>query len=265
MKNILWKIKNFFCNYCHLAVLDEQKGRWYVKAEAKNIPYLKAENAGGRHILIKPDSKIEPYYLLADDINLSLLNRHHKSDDTIFKNGRMVVETSPGNYQVWIHSGRRLILDEKRYWLKKLFSDPGADPHNRWGRAPGFRNRKMKHRTSSKQYPLARLIWVDWKNRAIIPEISLKTIRPKEDISHLPQGEVCHNYILSRTQYDKGDESATDFAYALALIRRGFSITETSHRILAQRQDWKNHKGTNKRENYLQRTISKAARIIANS
>jgi len=54
----------------------------------------------------------------------------------------MVVETSSGNYQVWIHSDRPLSLDEKRYWLKRLHNDPGADRNNRWGRYPGFRNRK---------------------------------------------------------------------------------------------------------------------------
>ena len=260
MENILWKIKQFFYNYCSLAVLDEKKGRWIIKPESRNISYLKAENANGRHILIKPDQQIEPYYLLVDDLDKTQLNNHHKSRSNIFKYGRMVVETSPGNYQVWIHSARHLCLNEKRYWLKRLHSDPGADPNNRWGRCPGFRNRKQKHRTSSGQYPLAKLIWVDWKNKAKIPKTKLKPIE-KKDLTHQPQGGVCHENSLTRTYYDKGDESATDFAYALALCRRGYNQTEISQRIIATRQNWKNHIGPKKMENYLTRTITKAWKI----
>lgn len=261
MENILWKINRFFNNRCSLAVLDETAGRWIVKPESKNIPYLKAENANNRHILVKPDPHIGPYYLLIDDININLINRHHKTADNVFKSGRMVVETSPCNYQVWIHAKRSLSLYEKRYWLKKLHSDPGADPHNRWGRCPGFRNRKQKHRTSSGQYPLAKLIWIDWKNKADIPKIK-QTSRKKNIFPHQPQGGVCHKDMLIRSHYEKGDESATDFAYALALYRRGYSQAEVSKRIIAERRDWRNHTGPKKIEDYLNRTITNACKIV---
>jgi len=262
METIFSKINRFFFNHFHLAVLDAIKGRWIVTPETKNIAYLKAENANGRHILIKPDQNIEPYYMLVDDLNLHQLKNHHKSTPTHFKKGRMVVETSPGNYQVWIHSNRSLLLDEKRYWLKRLNSDPGADPHNRWGRCPGFRNRKEKYRTPSGQYPLAKLIWIDWKHQATIPEICLSpTIQG--NLSPLPRGGVCHNKNnLTRSHYDKGDESATDFAYALALCRKGFTQAEISQRIIDERQNWKNHHGNRRQEVYLNRTIKKAFRIV---
>lgn len=262
MEKILWKINRFFYNHYSLAVLDEEAGRWTVKPELKNISYLKAENANGRHILVKPDPQIEPYYFLVDDLNKKLLNTHHKSGSSIFKPGRMVVETSPGNYQVWIHSSRHLCLNEKRYWLEKLHNDPGADPHNRWGRCPGFRNRKQRHRTSSGQYPLAKLIWVDWKNKINIPEAGLSS--QKENIlPHQPQGGVCHKDNLTRFHYEKADESATDFAYALALCRRGYNLTEILQRIMTERQNWENHTGRKKMENYLKRTITKACKIVA--
>ncbi len=262
MDHILWKINQFFYNHYSLAVLDEKKGRWIVKPESKNIAYLKAENANGRHILIKPDPQIDPYYLLVDDLNKNQLNKHHKSSANIYKYGRMVVETSPDNYQIWIHSSRALSLKEKRYWLEKLHSDPGADPNNRWGRCPGFRNRKQKHRTSSGRYPLAKLIWVDWKNKANIPEKRL-TSRKKYIFSHQPRGGVCHKDNLTRAHYENADESATDFAYALALCRRGYNLTEILQRIMTERQNWENHTGPEKKENYLKRTITKAWKIVA--
>lgn len=195
METIFWKINQFFYNQFSLAVLDETAGRWIIKPESKNIHYLKAENANGRHILLKPDQNIEPYYLLVDDLNLNQLKSHHKSAPTHFKYGKMVVETSPGNYQVWIHSNRSLNLDEKRYWLKRLHSDPGADPHNRWGRCPGFRNRKEKHRTPSGQYPLAKLIWVDWKHQATIPEICL-SLPERGNLPPQPRGECVIKIII---------------------------------------------------------------------
>ncbi len=262
MDNILRKINRFFYSHYSLAILDETAGRWVIKPESKNISYLKAENANGRHILVKPDQQIEPYYLLVDDLNINQLNSHHKSTANAFKYGRMVVETSPDNYQVWIHSSRSLSLNEKRYWLEKLHSDPGADPNNRWGRCPGFRNRKQKHRTSSGQYPLAKLIWVDWRNKANIPEIRFNPSK-KNEFSHQPQGGECHKNTLTRSHYIKFNESATDFAYSLALCRRGYGQSEISQRIIAERQNWKNHTGHKKMEAYLKRTIEKACKIIA--
>ena len=126
MKTVLWKISKFFNGCFSLAVLDEKAGRWFVKPESNTIAYLKAENANGRHILLKPNSSVEPYYMLVNDLDVNLLTRHHKTAAKIFKQGRMVVETSPGNFQVLIHALRPLDLVEKRYWLKKMCSDPGG-------------------------------------------------------------------------------------------------------------------------------------------
>ncbi len=188
---------------------------------------------------------------MADDLNRSLVNCHHRFSDGEWKPGRMV-ETSPENYQVWIHSSRALPIHEKRHWLKKLHSDPGADPNHRWGRCPGFRNRKEKYRDADGNYPLSRLIWVDWKRLAEIPN----------PFSHLPKGEVCQNDCLSRMDYQRPDESATDFAYALALFRRGFTESEIRTRILAERTDWCHHRGRIRMEDYLDRTLKRAQSLF---
>ena len=142
MESIFKKLSRYFYPKWHVAVLDMHIGRWVVEPRPSNIAYLKAENAHGRHILIQPHSTIAPYYLLVDDICWSLIQQQHQHKDGRWKPGRMLVQTSNNNYQLWIHSRRPLSLNQKRYWLKKLNSDPGADPKNRWGRCPGFRNRK---------------------------------------------------------------------------------------------------------------------------
>jgi hypothetical protein len=175
----------------------------------------------------------------------------------------MVVETSPDNYQVWIHANRSIPLDEKRYWLKRLKSDPGADPHNRWGRCPGFRNRKEKYRTNSGRYPLAKLIWIDWKHRASIPEPETSPLLPKTPpLSHLPlMGGVCHNFPISRSQYERENGSATDFAYALALIRRGADDNCVRQRLLTERVNWTTHGTPKRKDAYLNRSIRRARHI----
>ena len=263
MQILFEKLHRFFRGGYRLAVLDMIVGkRWIVKPETGNIPYLKAENANGRHILIQPE--VQSSYLMADDIPAWFLHSHHRFNKGSWKPGRMVVETSPGNYQVWIHASRALDMKEKRYWLKKMKSDPGADPCNRWGRCPGFRNRKHKYCDASGGYPLAKLVWIDWRKRAQIPkpDITNQTFK-RVFLSPQPlEGGVCHSLNISRHHYNRNNESSTDFAYALALLRRGMSEHFVRNRLLQERTDWKNHAGAKSREAYLKRTICKAKQII---
>jgi hypothetical protein len=165
---IFEKLDRYFLSNWRLAVLDLNKGLWTVEPNTLCIPYLKAENANGRHILIQP--KDPSHYLMADDLSRHLLQTHHMLADGSFKSGRMVVETSPHNFQVWIHSREPLSVDQKRLLLQKLKSDPGADPNNRFGRCPGFRNRKEKYQNTQGFFPLAKLIWIDWKHQTLIPK-----------------------------------------------------------------------------------------------
>ncbi len=272
MKSIFLKLNRYFCAKWQLAVLDLNAGRWIISSCYKNIPYLKAENAGGRHILLQPDSSVSPYYIMIDDLSNTMIQLHHKYNNGTWKPGRMAVETSPDNYQIWIHSDRPLSLNEKRFWLIKLCNDPGADPNNRWGRCPGFRNKKEKYRDSAGGYPLSKLIWIDWKFKANIPQYKSQhsiTKNTKKSIPHFsPQplvGEVCRNKSISRSDYEKYDESKTDFSYALALARRGYSQSDIQNRLLTERINWKNHKGSSRRKSYILRTIEKAVGIVQNS
>ncbi len=241
--------------------MDIEKGLWIVDPTPERLGYLKAENANGRHILMQPGD--ESRYLLADDLCWERICRQHRHINSTWKRGRMVVETSPQNYQVWIRCQRKLSLPEKRYWLKKLGSDPGADPNNRWGRCPGFRNRKDKHRNASGQYPLAKLIWIDWNSQAQVPPATVEAPISDETHSHPPpRGAVCLRKEICRSDYDRGGESETDFAYALALARRGYGADEIRSRLLSERTSWGNHAGHRRTDLYLDRTIRKAKAIV---
>lgn len=261
MITVFEKLDRYFLSSWRLAVLDMKKGRWLIEPKPAVIPYLKAENASGRHILIQP--KDPAAFLMADDICPSTLGAHHKRPNGSFKPGRMVVETSPQNFQVWIHCQRPLSLEEKRFWLQKLRSDPGADPNNRFGRCPGFRNRKEKYQSAQAFFPLARLIWVDWKNQAKIPPPDGFGMPPMPQTAplspHPPWGGVCQT--CCREDYQKGDDSRTDFAYALSLIRKGFSDGHIRSCILAERSNWNHHQGEKRQMDYLNRTIRRARDI----
>ncbi len=295
MEQIFKKINRFFYGKWHIAVLDTDRGRWIKEAAPSNIPYLKAENASERHILIQPLKEIECFYLLADDIDWSLILRHHKYKDGSWKPGRMVVETSPDNFQVWIHSANAMSLNEKSYWLKKLCSDPGAYPKDRWGRCPGFRNRKKEYCSTGNRYPLSKLIWIDWKNLANVPKTlsrqpwgecvtnpkafpinSEKVCNMPKTLSHQPWGEcvtnpkafpinpggVCQNSNISRSDYLRDDESITDFSYTMALIHRGCTDEEIEQRLRMERTNWNNHSGEKRMRRYLERTIRRARNIV---
>ncbi|ETR65870.1 MAG: hypothetical protein OMM_05892 [Candidatus Magnetoglobus multicellularis str. Araruama] len=192
--------------------------------------------------------------MLVDDINWSFILKHHIHSNGKWKPGRMVVETSPGNYQVWIHSEQALSTNDKLYWLQKLCSDPGAHPGNRWGRCPGFRNRKAIYRNSHNQYPLSKLVWVDWRYLANVPK----------PLSTQPWGGVCQNSHLSRMDYIKNDPSATDFSFVLALLRTGHTEQQIEQRIIMERPDFHNHQGEQRKQQYIQRTIKRAKEIINN-
>ncbi len=101
MEQIFKKINRFFYGKWHIAVLDTERGRWIKEPASSNIPYLKAENSGGRHILIQPLRETECFYLLADDIDWALTVRHHIYKNGTWKPGRMVVETSPVRFRIF--------------------------------------------------------------------------------------------------------------------------------------------------------------------
>lgn len=223
MELIFKKLNRYFSGKWRLAVFDSDVGRWVIEPKTLNISYLKAENANGRHILILPEPEVAPYYLLIDDVTWPMIQRYHHYPDGTWKPALMVVETSQGNYQVLIRSSTHLFLNEKRYWLQKLSSDPGADPNNRGGRCAGFRNRKEKYRDSMGGYPLSRLIWLDWKGQAEIPQSNYQTSRITSlPFSPQPQERGVSRYNdISGSDYGYGYEYAIDFLIPLPSSAEG--------------------------------------------
>jgi hypothetical protein len=263
MDQLIKKLSAYFGSWS-FGVLDGRKGRWSVPACPHQVPYLRAQNAKGRHILLKPSDDREPFYFLADDLTWADLEQDHQVNG-VFKPGRLVVETSPRNYQMWIHSRRPLGKEEKNYWLGRLRSDPGCGSEHRWGRCPGFRNRKEKYADQGK-YPLAKLVWIDWKNSADIPSVPItarsfqNTPEQNHSFPSPPRGE-CVSTIFRR-DYERCDQSATDFAFILALLRRGIPEHQIRQRLLEERKEWTNHRTSKQKDDYFRRTLQQARQIV---
>jgi hypothetical protein len=97
---------------------------------------------------------------------------------------------------------------------------------------------------------------------AKFPEVTLtKEEGPKKILSVSPK-RIDRRYAIQRKDYECGDDSATDFAYVLALLRRGFGQDEITERLLDERSDWTHHKGERRQNAYIERTIKRAVEII---
>lgn len=119
------------------------------------IRYLKYRNANGAHIYLRPTG--ESAYTLLDDLNRTTLERMEAAGYA----PAAVVETSPGSFQAWLRHEQPLSKELGTIAAKTLAEEFGADRSaadwRRFGRTPGFTNRKPQHRNALGLYPFARL------------------------------------------------------------------------------------------------------------
>ena len=73
---------------------------------------------------------------------------------------------------------------------------------------------------------------------------------------------MCHHKTIARRDYLRPNESQTDFAHTLALLRREYSDLQMRERLLIERTSWENHHGEQKWNLYLERSIRRAKEII---
>ncbi len=130
---------------------------------------LKSLNIRYENILFRPTVDYEPYYLMADDLDQTAVKRYWRNPDGTYRPGRMITETSPGNYQMWIHFDSPMGIEMKLHFLSLMGSDSSAGPKGRLGRFPSYTNRKPIHCRPDGSFPMARLIWVDWMHKAQNP------------------------------------------------------------------------------------------------
>jgi hypothetical protein len=115
------------------------------------LPLLKAHNARGAHIYIRPAG--EHRFTVLDDLNSESVSR--LAGDGF--EPCAVVETSLGNFQTWLkHDGvypAPLSTFVAQNLAKRYKADPSAADWRRFGRLPGFTNCKPKYRKDNGLFP----------------------------------------------------------------------------------------------------------------
>jgi hypothetical protein len=145
-----------------IGIRDEKTGKmmerkWTPNEITAAIPWLKRMNAKGNHIYIRPNNTTEHGLVLLDDIKPDTI-KQMKADGF---EPAAVIETSPGNYQVWIKLRNYGVdTDTRQIAAQKLAKRYGCDPNSadgqHYGRLAGFTNPKQKHtRNGLQPYVLA--------------------------------------------------------------------------------------------------------------
>jgi len=122
-----------------------------VQAVLARIPLLKAHNARGAHIYIRPAG--EHRYTVLDDLSAEAVER--LAADSY--EPCAVVETSSRNFQAWLKHSAVYSAALSTFVAQTLASRYGADPNaadwRRFGRLPGFTNCKPKYRQENGLFP----------------------------------------------------------------------------------------------------------------
>jgi hypothetical protein len=199
----------------------------------KYISFLRFKNVNGYHVYCRPNSLS---YFLIDDIsesNLSLL----KSYDI-----RLIVETSPQNYQAWLFTKYELDSEDCKAIALKLDADLSAAQPEQLGRLPGFNNRKHKHKQPDGSYP-------------IVSVVSFKSSIEKS----LPPGACASSYM--QTVRIQQDRSAADFRLVCEAIRQNKSDFEIRNMLL-EYSDKIRHSNTSRKSKYIATTIRNARNAV---
>lgn len=254
-----------------LGIFDDQ-GMYRLEAISaprllQMLSYLKYRNATDAHIYTRPTGE-SPYTLL-DDLPLDALARLTVEGYA----PAAVVETSPGSFQAWLRHSQPLSKEVGTLAAKMLAEQFGADHSaadwRRFGRAPGFTNRKPKHRTAQGLYPFARLISHSGQSfPAAAPFLVSLTVRHQKaeqeraavrlSFAARPPG-IFAPVTLSRFRTSpryQGRPAAADMAFCIAAYGQGWPPSDIT---AALSFDYLSRKDSCTRQAaYIRRTMKKA-------
>ncbi len=231
------------------------------------LPYLKFRNANGAHIYIRPTGE-SPYTLL-DDLTTTTLARLAPEGYA----PAAVVETSPGSFQAWLRHAQPLSKELGTLAAKTLAERFGADRSaadwRRFGRAPGFTNRKPQHRKTQGFYPFARLISHTGqplpKADALRSDLKALQERAKQECAALRFSFAARpsrfSVLVSLSRFRsspryQGRPAAADMAFCIAACSQGWSENDI---VAALSREYLSRDPSRARQNsYIQRTIAKA-------
>ena len=236
--------------------------------------YLKYRNVQGANLYLRPSG--ESRFTLLDDLTSESLARLNAEGFT----HSAVIETSPGNYQAWLKHAQPLPKEISTLAAKLLAArfgaDKGAADWRRFGRMPGFTNRKPKHQDVNGRYPFARLLACSGDTfpqaEAFHEELVALFERQKAEqrVSRsrsfaraiLPSPSLTLARFRSASRY-AGQPAAADMAFAITAYAHGWSddaiSAELATNYLSRGQSRR------RRDMYIQRTLTKALQWVSKS
>jgi hypothetical protein len=236
------------------------------------LPYLKYCNANGAHIYARPTG--ESSYTLLDDLTLSSLAQLAAEG----YGPAAVVETSPGSFQAWLRHEQPLSKELGTLAAKTLAEQFGADNNaadwRRFGRAPGFTNRKPQHRNAQGLYPFARLIGhtgqvfaaaEPFRSQLAALQLRAEHQRAALRLSYTARplryfAPVTLSRFRTSPQY-QGRPAAADMAFCIAACSQGWSESDIAAALSCEYLS-RNSSRAGKAA-YIQRTVAKALRWAA--
>lgn len=242
--NYLPQIMSFFAGDVEFAaaknITDDGRGLM-IRTGIDCLNWLRARNFSGENIYMRPIFAAEQCYLLLDDLSESQIEQQYNQP------GRLIVETSSGNFQTWIRYADSLTDYEKKHLIAEAGADRAATPHRRWGRCPGFSNRKTKHIKPSGYYPerlfFVRLIQITdgYEPRPAFSAITtaspekttLSTLPPASKTAPARACSIARSYYrsaLQRTAHP--DLSSVDFSLAVCLLSYSYSLADIAATII---------------------------------
>lgn len=243
------------------------------------VDQLKAYNARGENIYVRPSVREREALVMVDDLTPATVERL-KADGLA---PAVIVESSPGNVQAWIRlkdRGEKLERAERSQLGRVLASTYGGDPaaidFARFGRLAGFTNRKPHHVGDTGFFPFARLVSYNGKVAEKAPDVLSKaTVAHRghrgrsmaQDVQAFARDfvtpDLAHWYregwamLQAKYQADL-DRSRADWMLVLAMAERKGADLGKIAAVVAQ-----NSPGLADRKHnvpdYLVRTVGKAA------
>lgn len=240
---------------------------WDVETLLRSIPWLKHQNRDGRNIYIRPRG--EHNLSLVDDLSVDSVRQMKTAGFA----PALVVQTSPGNFQVWLKHPAPLTKELSTAVARELADnfggDRGAADWRHFGRLAGFTNRKEKYKSANGLYPFVLLTehtgatyergdqFVNSMRSRFEAEQADRQRATRSKHPHRAQTSPLKSIDAFRadTRYG-GDGTRVDLAYAIYALSHGLDSEAVS---TALRSRDLSHKGTERRQQeYVERTIRKA-------
>ncbi len=234
------------------------------------LRYLKHRNAHGAHIYFRPSG--ERRYTLLDDLSRAAI----ASLSAQGFEPCAVVETSPANFQVWLKHSRALSKElgtlSAQLLAQRFGADPSAADWRRYGRLPGFTNRKPQHRQGTGLFPFVRLCNHNGQPFPAAKAFELEAVRLNQ-INNDEQNRNRQSFrpwlgrasSLDLTRFRNlaryaGRPAAADMAFSIAAFACGWSQSQVADALASEYLS--RDPSRSKRVAYIRRTTDKAMRWV---